>query len=185
MIDYETFDRAVTNGDELQLSRISAELLPKMTSYLQAVAGAAPHFAEEAAHNTFIQVCKQFREGTPHIQDDFISYLLVSARNNYFRLLKTENKYETLEEEEFQELLVNPEDQIENLIEEDYKKIIRSCIKQLNRRPRLFLLYVMKYPHYTPADVSKAFEMTEGSVRSTKTKLMRWLQNCFEQQQKK
>ncbi len=185
MIDYKTFARAVQSNDQQRLSHFSAELLPKITSYVKAVTGASHQIAEEAAHNAFIELCRRVEDEKTQISQDLLNYLLVSARNNYLRMMKTESRYESIDEDEVNESLVNPADQVESMIEDEYKQIIRNCIKQLNRRPRLFLLFVMKYPNYSPKEVSHALDMTEGSVRSTKTKLMRWLQECFEHNREK
>ncbi len=181
MMDYETFAKAVREQDQQEISRYSEYLLPRIKSYLKAVFGAPDDFAEEATHTAFIEICRKCREEDCRLSGDFFNYILITARNNYYKLLKTEGRYETMDEEEYAQERIAPEEQVNQLVEKEYKQVIRECIKQLSRRPRNFILYVMKYPHYSPADIAEAFDMTEGSVRSTKTKLMRWLKECFEE----
>ncbi len=185
-MELEKFVQAAQEKDEREISRYSRSLIPRVTDYLKAVCGAPPYLAEEAATQAFNDVTNKLIKSEKAIDKDVLNYMLVAARNKYIELNKRDQNYEDLHRNAGDDdYFLAPAEQIQNLMDEERKSILRICLRKLDRISRYFIMYTMKYPAQSLEEIGKKFNYTYGTARKKKSNIIQTLQRCFDSFQKR
>lgn len=181
-MDIDRFYQAVENNDDREISRFADYFIPRISDYLQAVCGAPRHLANEAATQTFNDITQKLFTSDANISKDLLNYMLISARNDYVRISKRDQKYEAVENlSPESDTFQAPADQINNMIDEEKKRLLRICIKKLDHKSRYFILYVMKYPALSILEVAGKLNYSYDNARKKKSKIVLNLQKCIEE----
>ena len=184
MPDFEQLAKAIRNRDELAISRLSGEFVPQVISYLKVVHDAPPYLAEEAANTAFTDVCLRLREEEAASQGDMAGYLMNAGRFRYYDILRREGRYRSGNLPEHDDERSSSTGPMDKLLDEDRKKILRRCLKKLDRKSRYFIMFIMKYPNYDLQIVAEKFSYTYHKARWLKSSLIRRLHDCYRETSK-
>lgn len=154
------------------------EVLYRLKDYLKVVMNAEEGDAEEAIQQAFLNVYDQIRKDNIRDEKYIFSYMLRAARHEYIRLSKNQHKFNYLEDDHT-EHLVEPAQQIENLMDQDRQRILEACLEELREKSRVFIEFFIDKPDATTKQASKHFDITGANVRTKKSRIISRLHHCF------
>lgn len=132
--------------------------------------------AEECSHHAFSVVLNRITTNTLDEYTSILAYMITTARNEYFRMIKNESREGSAVFHE--QLFLESEEQIELLIDQDREKILKSCLKSLDTKSRDFIEYLMKHPEYSLLKISKIFKISPENARTRKSRVIAALNEC-------
>lgn len=154
----------------------ASRVIPRIIEYLMVTLKANKFLAEECAHQAFSIVLDRISNNNLDQNSSIVSYLLITARNEYFRLIKSEIREGSaiLTEQYFLE----PEEQIELLTDQEREKALESCLQSLNSNSRDFIEYVIRHPEYSMLKIAKIFGISPENARTRKSRIIAQLNEC-------
>ncbi len=176
--DYSELVLALQQNKEGKASEILKEVLYRLKDYLKVVMNANEKDSEEAIQQAFLNVYEQIRKDNIKNEKYIFSYMLRAARHEYIRLTKDQHRFNYLEDYN-REHLVEPAQQIENLIDQDRQLILEACLKELEEESREFIEHFIDKPDTTTKQASKHFKISGANVRTKKSRILSRLHHCF------
>lgn len=171
------FIEAVKANDREALDAFSKDIIPRLKEYLKITVVANEHMAGECAHQAFAVVLDRVIKLNIDEGVNIIGYMLISARNEYFTMLRKESREGSAVFKE--QLISEPEEQIELLVEHEREKIMQKCIEELDSKSRELIQYMFKHPDASFLKMSKVFKISPQNVRTRKSRSIRALAQCF------
>jgi RNA polymerase sigma factor (sigma-70 family) len=182
-LDYSELVISLLNGEQRRAEKLMEELIPKLEEYLRVVMGANKQAAEECAQQAFMNVYEHIMANKIKVPKYILSYLLRACKNEYIRYQNNEKRYLNSEDPFHQ--MVEPAQQIESLVDEERKQLLRECLSELDPESREFITFFLKNPDASTKDASKYFNLTGGNVRTKKSRLTKQLHKAYKQKSKK
>ena len=152
------------------LDKITKMVIPQLKEYLKVTVRANDYMAEECAHQAFYTIMDRVQKGNFDDSVNIIGYLIISARNEYFMMLRKEYREGGAVFEE--QHMVEPAEQYKLLVDKDRERILIRCLEELDKKSRAFIDYFFKQPEITYLKISKIFKITPSNARTTN----QWLQ---------
>lgn len=182
-LDYSELVISLLNGEQRRAEKLMQELIPKLEEYLRVVMGANKQAAEECAQQAFMNVYEHIMANKIKVPKYILSYLLRACKNEYIRYQNNEKRY--LNSEDTFHQMVEPAQQIESLVDEERKQLLRECLDELDPEAREFITFFLKNPDASTKDASKHFNLTGGNVRTKKSRLTKQLHKAYKKKSKK
>jgi len=177
-VDYSELVYALQQNREGQANELLEELLYRLKDYLQVVLNASEQDAEECTQQAFLNVYEQIRKDNIREEKYIFSYLIRACRHEYFRLSKEQHRFNN-PVEDHKEHLVDPAEQVENLMDKDRQRILEVCLDELREKSRKFIEYFIDKPDATTKEASAHFEISGANVRTKKSRILSRLHHCF------
>lgn len=177
-LDYSELVYALQENKEGKANELLAELLPRLKDYLKVTMNADEREAEECIHQAFLNVYEQIIQDNIRKEKYIFSYLLRACRHEYIRYSKHQHRFNSPVDDN-PEYLVEPADQIENLLDEDRQRILDECLKELEDKSRRFIEYFIDKPDTSTKEASKHFKISGANVRTRKSRILSRLHHCF------
>lgn len=170
------FVKAVKDQDRVVIEEFSSRLIPRIIEYLMITLKANKFLAEECSHHAFSVLLDRINAGELNEKSSVVSYAITTARNEYFRMIKSEIREETaiLQEQYY----VDAEEQIQLLVDQDRERALNHCVQQLDLKSRDFINYILQHPDYSMLKVGKVFDISPEAARTRKSRILAILSDC-------
>ncbi|HKJ44761.1 MAG TPA: sigma-70 family RNA polymerase sigma factor [Balneolales bacterium] len=177
-VDYSDLVIAIQNDDQQKVDELIKEVIPRLISYLVVTMRADEYNAEECVYQSFIEVFQKVKEGKIKNENYIYSYLIKSARHEYLKYLKRNHRFYGDESEVIH--LAEPAEQIENLLDDERQRILKECLKELKKKSRTFIEYFIDKPDATNEEASEEFNISNGNVRTKKSRILTIMHDCYQ-----
>ena len=177
-VDYSELVYAVQQNREGKANELLEELMDRLKDYLQVVLNADEKDAEECTQQAFLNVYEQIKKDNIREEKYIFSYMIRACRHEYFRHSKEQHRFNN-PMEDHKEHLVDPAEQVENLMDKDRQKILEACLKELREKSRTFIEYFIDKPDATTKEAAAHFDITGANVRTKKSRILSRLHHCF------
>ena len=178
-ISGEEFLELIRSADRSEVNRVSMKIIERMTFYLISVKGAEPETAKDCAHQAFENIySKAVNESLADVNDIF-GYLINSAKNEYLMVLR-KDKVEVPNEFSYFSRVVGKTDAdvVDSIYSAEKEKLPKYCIQQLEKKKRKFFISVLKLINEHDRDAAEKMNMTYGSYRTRKSRVIELLREC-------
>lgn len=145
--------------------------------YLRVTVKANHFHAEECAQHAVATVLERISRGNYEHDMNVMAYLLVSARNEYFAIIKRENREGSAVFHEM--FFAEAEEQIILLADKDRERTLRKCLELLPAENRDFIIYLMQNPELSIIRISKIFNISPMNARTRKSRIITKLSDCY------
>lgn len=176
-VDYSELVEALAEGDGQKANRLLEELVPRLREYLRVVMGADERAAAECVQQAFLDVFEQIKKQKIRENKYIFSYLLKACRHEYLRYQKQQNRFSY--EEATIEQILEPADQIRNLLDQERQAILSECLDELDEESREFIVYFIDKPDTTTKEASNRFNLSSANVRTKKSRITSRLHDCY------
>ncbi len=176
-VDYAELVDSLEKDDRRNANKLLEEVYPRLVEYLQVTMGAKVMIAEECVQQAISDVYEQIKKGNIRERNYILSYLMTACRNEYIKFKKKEGRF-IYDEDSFR-YVSEPAEQIENLIDEDRKRLLYECLDELDEESRKFMLYFIKNPDTTTKKAANHFQLTGANVRTRKSRLTQKLHEAY------
>lgn len=176
-VDYSELVEALQKGDDSKASELLSEVIPRLEDYLKVVMRAAPNAAKECVQQAFLDVFEQIRKDNINESQYIYSYFIKSCRHEYLRYIKRQHKFE-YDDETFNHAY-EPEEQIENLLDDERQRILEECLGELKGNSREFIEYFIDKPYASTDEVVEKFNLSNANVRTRKHRILSRLHHCY------
>lgn len=133
--------------------------------------------AKECVQQAFLDVFEQIQKGGIRESKYIFSYLIKACRHEYIRYSKREYKFKY--EEEALNVLYEPEQQFQNLLDKERQRILQQCLDELKEKSRTFIEYFMDKPDASTDEAKEEFGLTSANVRTRKSRILSRLHHCY------
>jgi DNA-directed RNA polymerase specialized sigma24 family protein len=179
----KAFIDAILSNDTKALEGYINEMLPRLMEYLQVTVKANHFHAEECAQHAFASVLERISRGNFDEDMNVLAYLLVSARNEYFAIIKRENRDGSAVFHEM--FFTDTEEQMVLLADEDRELVLKKCLQQLSSESRDFMIFLIRNPEISFIRVAKIFNISPINARTKKSRLVSKLSDCYKRNSEK
>ena len=172
-VNYSELVTALQDHEQGKANRLLKKLLPNLKTYLEAVMDATPEDAEEAVHQAFYKTYEKIMNDEIKNKQFIFKYLIRACRNMYIRKNRHEERHTEIESPR-----VAQAEQLENLLDEDRQRILRSCLEEMPERSRNFILYILNHPQASTKSLSDYFDISQSNARVKKMRIIDDLSHC-------
>ncbi len=176
-VDYSELVDALQKGDESKSGDLINEIMPRLEDYLVVVMNAERNAARECVQQAFLDVFEQIRKDNIKESKYIFSYLIKSCRHEYLRYSKREHKFKY--EDEALNVLYEPEEQFQNLLDKERQRILEECLNELKDKSKRFIEYFIDKPDATTEEATEEFDLTSANVRTRKSRILSRLHHCY------
>jgi len=173
----EEIVRAIEQDQHSVLDAFTRAILPQIREYLSITVRANDYMAEECAQQALFSMIDRVKSGHFDSKTNVIGYLMISARNEFFKTVKKEHREGGLVLEE--QHVTDPSEQYARLVDQEREQILRKCMDFLDEPNRLFIQFYMDQPDASYLTVSKLFKISPVLVRVRKSRLLNRLHECY------
>jgi len=175
--NYSELVEALQDGDRETADSVLREVMPRLVDYLEVVMNSDKRTARECVQQACLDVFEQIHKDKIRNSKYIFSYLIKSVRNEYIRYTKYQHRFAYSDDS--MDHIVEPEEQIDNLVEEDRQRILKECIEELGKKNKRFILYIFENPDASTKVLSKQFRLSEANVRTKKSRIISRLHECY------
>jgi RNA polymerase sigma factor (sigma-70 family) len=169
--------RAILQDDHPVLDAFTRVILPQIKEYLSITVRSNAYLAEECAQQALFAMIDRVKSGHYDESTNVIGYLMISARNEFFKTVKKEMREGGMVLEE--QYMTDPAEQYTRLVDKEREDILRKCLDLLDVPNRTFIQYYMDQPDASYLTVSKLFKISPILVRVRKSRLLARLHTCY------
>ena len=176
-MEYSELVGALQNGDDVRVNNIMREMVPRLVRFLQIHMGAGKDDAEDCVQHSIELALSVIRAGKLNDSDKILSYMMTTCRNNYLKLRgkKREVNYDRIPDERYHE-----PSQIRSILEQERKKILEKCLKELKEGYRRFIEYWFEHPDSDADVVASHFNISVNNVWTRKHRVIKRLNECYQ-----
>ena len=173
------FYELIAASDAAEVNRYSKSLIHRISRYLEIVVGVDSETAKDCAQQAFEKVyAKIVDQSLPNV-DDLFPYLIRSSKNEYLMSIRREKFEVSSEYEYFQGVKGAGEDEVMHSLHSDEKeKLLKFCVEQMRKSRRVFYDKMLRYINEKDAVTAKKLNMTHGSFRTKKSRIIDALRDC-------
>lgn len=176
-VDYSALVNYIQQENVRQVNQLLEELIPKLVEYLQVTLAATEEAAKECVQQAFLNVYERIAGGKLNDPKSLLSYMMMTARNEYFNQYKKNKRY--INSEYVADTDSEPASQIERLIDQERKELLFECIEELDDDLQMFILYFINHPDATTREASDYFDLSEANVRTKKYRITHQLHSLY------
>lgn len=176
-VDYSALVNHIQQENVRQTNRLLEEMIPKLVEYLQVTLAATEEVAKECVQQAFLNVYERIAGGKLKDPKSLLSYMMMTARNEYFNQYKKNNRY--VNNEYTTESVSESANQIDRLVDQERKELLFECIEELDEDSQIFILYFINQPDATTKEASDIFDLSEANVRTKKYRITHQLHSLY------
>lgn len=173
------FYELIVASDTAEVNRYSKSLIRRISRYLEIVMGADSEAAKDCAQQAFGKVYAKITDQSLNDVDDLFPYLIRSSKNEYL-MSKRRDKFEVSSEYEYFQGVkgAGEEEVVHSLHSEEKEKLLKFCVEQMRKSRRVFYEKMLKYINEKDAVTAEKLDMTHGSFRTKKSRIIDALREC-------
>lgn len=177
-MDYSDLAQAIRENNTGRVDELLQKLIPRLHRFLSIHMNASKPDAQDCVQETILHCLEAIKNDNLRHPEKVISYLLTSCRNNYLKMLdkRKENAYDEVPEEHH-----HPAVQLANLLDDERKRLLEWCLKQLKEEYRLFMEFWFKHPEYEAEKVADHFNLSVSNTWTRKHRLINQLHECYKE----
>jgi RNA polymerase sigma factor (sigma-70 family) len=176
-VDYSSLVSYLQMQKTRKANELLEEVIPKLVDYLKVTMGADENTAKECVQQAFLNVYERILDDKIRDPKTILSYFMQTSRNELLNLQASRKRYSNYEIPE--EDMVEPAEQIDRLVDEERAHALKVCLTQLDVESREFISYFLENPGVSSKQASVQFNMTEGNVRTKKSRITKQLHNMY------
>ncbi len=176
-VDYSALVNYIQEENMRQTNRLLEEMIPKLVEYLQVTLAATEESAKECVQQAFLNVYERITGGKLKDPKSLLSYMMMTARNEYFNQYKKSSRY--VNKEYVADTVSEPADQIDRLVDQERKELLFECIEELDEDSQIFILYFINHPDATTKEASEFFDLSEANIRTKKYRITHQLHSLY------
>lgn len=166
---------AIGRDDTKKINALIHDLMPRLISFLQIHMGAERQDAEDCAQETVIIALEAIRADEVRDNNQLFSFMLTTCRNTYLNLIK--KRKDNYFNDDLPTFGHQPQ-QLFRLIDEERKKVLQWCLKQLSKSYRNFISFWFKYPDADTDSVAEHFGISLSNAWTRKHRILKKLSEC-------
>lgn len=173
------FYELIVASEQKELNRYSRTLIKRISRYLEVVMGADSEIAKDCAQQAFEKVYAKIIDQSLKNVDDLFAYLIRSSKNEYL-MSKRREKFEVSSEYEYFQKVKGDgaHEVVRSLQSSEREKLLKFCIEQMRKSRRVFYENVLRYINEKDAVTAQKLNMTHGSFRTKKSRVIDALRKC-------
>lgn len=175
-MEYSELVEALQTGDKARVNKILEDLIPRLIRFLQIHMGADKNDAEDCVQFSLEVTLDVIREGNLNDSGKIMNYLMTTCKNTYLK--SQEKKREILYDELPYDQFHGPT-QLETLVDEERKRILKHCIEKLKKNYRVFIRYWFRHPNASADKVASHFDISVNNVWTRKHRVIKRLHECY------
>ncbi len=169
----------IKSDNKAELERVVSHITHTLKLYLESVHKAPQDVAENVANDIFIKIYSMISKNELSDTENIYGYMITSAKNEYFMYLrKHANKSMPIRDELHTK--VGEDDVLQELHDEERKKVLMKCIDKLNKNNRKLIFSILRYIDYADIDTAKELGIEYGRFRTQKFRLIHILHECVQ-----
>ncbi len=176
-VDYSSLVSYLQMQKTRKANELLEEVIPKLVDYLKVTMGADENTAKECVQQAFLNVYERILDDKIRDPKTILSYFMQTSRNELLNLQASRKRYSNYEIPE--EGMVEPAEQIDRLVDEERAQALKVCLTKLDEDSRVFISYFLNNPGVSSKQASVEFDMTEGNVRTKKSRITKQLHNMY------
>ncbi|MCC5933331.1 MAG: hypothetical protein LAT75_07640 [Candidatus Cyclonatronum sp.] len=176
MNDFSRFITAIQHDDVAEMNQLARKTTRVITDFLRIHFGVSKDDAEDCAQNVLLMIISKTKTGEIDGTKP-AAYILVSARNEYFRLYKQNKRMAGMPSEDLLESTHNNPGQL--LIDNELKDLLYLCIEKLNAAFRRMVLFMLSNPEAKTETLAREFNTTASNVWTRKHRINQKLLECI------
>lgn len=181
--DYSELIEAIKQNKRGLTNELLKDITGRLRDYLQVVLSADKVTADEVTQRALLEVYERIEAGKIKDNRSIYSYLLSTARNEFFQFKREQGFLDTpLDEAEGH--FIDPAEQFQNLLDEERQRILEICMDELKERSRKLIDYFFDNPDTTTQEVSEKFNISGANVRTRKSRILDRLHQCYKRKWK-
>ena len=167
---------ALRKGDDARATALLEEVMGRLKEYLQVVYSADEISADECVQQSIYEALDQIRRDNIRNEKTIFSYLLISVRNEYLSYAKYQHRF--LGDDEHIPP-VEAADQLDNLLEEERQRILKECLKELDKKALRLITHLMENPNESYKRTAQRLKIKEGTIRTRRSRIIDILHHCY------
>lgn len=176
-VDYSTLVSYLQLQKTRKANELLEEVIPKLVDYLKVTMGADDNTAKECVQQAFLNVYERILDDKIRDPKTILSYFMQTSRNELLNLQASRKRYSNYEIPE--DGMIEPAEQIDRLVDEERADALKVCLSKLEDDSREFINYFMENPGVSSKQASTRFDMTEGNVRTKKSRITKQLHEMY------
>ncbi|TYP93697.1 RNA polymerase sigma factor, sigma-70 family [Fodinibius salinus] len=180
-MDYTKLVTALKENDSEEVNRLVEALRPRLMAFLRIHMNATDADAEDCAQDSLIDSLEVIKSDRIDDPKRIVSYILTTCRNNY---LKMQKKRRETSMEEVSETQSQAPQQLQSLLDEEQKKLLRWCMNQLKEEYQRFMQYWFDHPDAHTKKVAAEFDISINNAWTRKHRLIKKLNECYREKSK-
>lgn len=176
-LDYSALVNYIQQENTRQVNELLEELIPKLVEYLRVTLAATEEAAKECVQQAFLNVYERILGGKLKDPKSLLSYMMMTARNEYFNQYKKNKRY--VSNEYVTDSESEPASQIDRLIDRERTELLFDCIEELDDDSQIFILYFINHPDATTREASDFFDLSDANVRTKKYRITHQLHSLY------
>lgn len=180
-MDYTKLVTALKENDSEEVNRLVEALRPRLMAFLRIHMNATDADAEDCAQDSLIDSLEVIKSDRIDDPKRIVSYILTTCRNNY---LKMQKKRRETTMDEVSEAQTQAPRQLQSLLDEEQKKLLRWCMSQLKEEYQQFMQYWFDHPDAHTKKVAAEFDISVNNAWTRKHRLIKKLNECYREKSK-
>jgi RNA polymerase sigma factor (sigma-70 family) len=176
-MDYSELVTAIKQNDSDKINKLLGKLRPRLLAFLRIHMNADEADAQDCAQETLLASLDIIKEDRIDDPDQVISYLLSTCKNIYLKLLKKRREKSM---DEVSEKQLQAPGQLQSLLNEEQKRLLKWCMDQLKEEYRNFMEYWFTHPNANADSVAERFNISVSNVWTRKHRLVKKLNECYQ-----
>jgi RNA polymerase sigma factor (sigma-70 family) len=177
-VDYSSLVSYLQMHKTRKANELLEEVIPKLVDYLKVTMGADDNTAKECVQQAFLNVYERILDDKIRDPKTILSYFMQTSRNELLNVQSSRKRYSNYEIPE--DGMIEPAEQIDRLVDEERAEALRVCLSKLDDDSRDFINYFMDNPGVSSKQASIRFDMTEGNVRTKKSRITKQLHEMYQ-----
>lgn len=174
-MDFSELVEAIDKDDTSKINSMLKELMPRLVGFLLIHMDAGRPDAEDCAQETVITTLESIRSGDLRHTDQLLSFMLSTSRNIYLNLIK--KRKDPYFNDDLPDFGHQPQ-QLLSLLDEERKRVLEWCIRQLSEGYRGFIEYWFTYPDSDARAVAHHFDISVNNAWIRKHRIIKKLSKC-------
>ncbi|MEX2402840.1 MAG: hypothetical protein WD625_01840, partial [Balneolales bacterium] len=160
---YSELVSATLANDKKRLNQIVDKLHSALVLYLCGTMQCSFTDAEDCSQQAILDTLEKIKANRIRTPDRVYLYLQKTCRNNYYRLVRHNNRM--VSDEHFS-YMIEPAVQLQNLLDDEKLGILNECLDKLSETLRTFIDYFISRPGIDSEQVAVEFNTSVAGVWS-------------------
>ncbi len=176
-MEFSELVQAIEQNDRPATNRILKKITPRLIRFLRIHMDAKRQDAEDCAQLALLKAFEAINDGSIRNTDRILSFLLTSCKNNYLNLIKKDKNY-SLDDVSFDQS--RKPRQLLSMLDEERRRILELCLQQLSESYKVFIDFWFTYPDTDAKAAATRFDMSVNNIWTRKHRILKKLNNCYQ-----
>ncbi len=180
-MNYSELVTALQENDSSKINELIEAFIPRLMAFLRVHLNADYADAQDCAQETLLITIETIQEDKLRKPEKVTAFMLSTCRNTYLKMQGKNREYvnENLPEQHY------AAPQLQSLLDEERGRLLRWCLKQLNKKYQEFIRYWFDHPDEAAITVAEHFNISVNNAWTRKHRIIKKLNECYENKSKK